>query len=125
MLIIFVQIIIFICFLGPHLQHMEVPRLGVELEPQPLQHQIQAMSATYTTAHGNAGSSTHWARPGIEPASSWILVWFVNRWATKGTPSCLKFFDDKNQIIVGGGREGKEHCSLLKMEGFVQLFTFL
>ena len=22
------------CFLGPHLWHMEVPRLGVELEPQ-------------------------------------------------------------------------------------------
>ena len=24
----------FLCFLGPHLQHMEVPRLGVELELQ-------------------------------------------------------------------------------------------
>ena len=31
----------FVCFLGPHLQHMEVPRLGVELELQLL---------TYTTA---------------------------------------------------------------------------
>ena len=29
---------------------------------------------TYTTAHGNNGSLTHWARPGIEPATSWILV---------------------------------------------------
>ena len=27
-------------------------------------------SATYTTAHGNAGSLTHGARPGIEPATS-------------------------------------------------------
>ena len=38
----------FSCFalLGPHLWHMQVPRLGVE-------------SATYTTAHGNAGSFTH------------------------------------------------------------------
>ena len=35
------------------------------------------MSATYTTAHGNAGSLTHRARPGREPASSWILVEFV------------------------------------------------
>ena len=35
------------------------------------------MSATYTTAHGNTGSFTHWAGLGIEPASSW-LVWFVS-----------------------------------------------
>ena len=34
-------------------------------------------SATYTTAHRNARSLTHWARPGIEPSSSWILVAFV------------------------------------------------
>ena len=32
-----------------------------------------AMAATYATAWGNAGSLTHWARPGIEPASSWTL----------------------------------------------------
>ena len=31
--------------------------------PQPQQHRIQAESATYTTARGNAGSLTHWARP--------------------------------------------------------------
>ena len=35
------------------------------------------MSATYPTAHGNAGSLTHGARPGIEPASLWILVGFL------------------------------------------------
>ena len=28
---------------------------------------MRAMSATYTTAHGNAWSLTHWVRPGIEP----------------------------------------------------------
>ena len=33
---------------------------------------------TYTTAHGNAGSLTHWPRPGIEPASSRMLVRFVS-----------------------------------------------
>ena len=32
----------------------------------------------YTTAHGNAKSLTHWARPGIEPVSSWILVRFFS-----------------------------------------------
>ena len=46
--------------------------------PQPQQFGIWATSATYTTAPSNAGSLTHWARPGIEPASSWILVSFVS-----------------------------------------------
>ena len=46
--------------------------------PQPQQSMIRAMSATYTTAHGNAGSSTHWAKPGIEPATSWFLVQFIS-----------------------------------------------
>ena len=37
------------------------------------------MSVTYTTDHGkNARSLTHWLRPGIKPASSWILVRFVS-----------------------------------------------
>ena len=44
---------------------------------QQCQHGIQVTSATYTTAHGNEGFLTHWARPGIKPASSWILVGFL------------------------------------------------
>ena len=70
------------CFLGLHLWHTEIPRLGVESElqlpaiPQPQQHQIQALSVNYATAHGSAGSLTHWARTGIEHTSSWILVRF-------------------------------------------------
>ena len=38
---------------------------------------IRALSATYTTAHGNARSLTHWGRLGIEPASSRIVVGFL------------------------------------------------
>ena len=59
------ELFISLCFLGPHPQHMEVPRLRVELELQLLayatatQCRIQALSANYTTAHGNAGSLTH------------------------------------------------------------------
>ena len=34
--------------------------------------------ATYTIAHGNTRSLTHWARPGIEPSSSWMLVGFTS-----------------------------------------------
>ena len=46
--------------------------------PEPQQRQIRAVSVTYTTVHGNAGSLTHWARPGIKPATTWFLVRFVS-----------------------------------------------
>ena len=71
---------IFFCFLQPHLWHMEVPRLGVESELQLPAYATATRSElclTYTTAHGNTGSLTHWVRPGIRPASSWTLVGFV------------------------------------------------
>ena len=77
--------------LGPHPWHMEVPRPGVELELQlpayttATPHRIPATSATYTTAHDNTRSLTHWARPGIQLSSSWILVGFITCWATEGT----------------------------------------
>ena len=74
----------FFSFLGPHLQHMEVPRLGVKSE-------LQVSAYTTATATSDLScicdlhyssrqcrSPTHWARPGIEPASSWILVRFVS-----------------------------------------------
>ena len=72
------------CFLGLHPWQMGVLRLGSNPSlscrptPQPQQLGIQAAPATYITAHSNAGSLTYWARPGIEPASSWILVRFIS-----------------------------------------------
>ena len=71
-------------FSGLHPRHREVPRLGVESSccfwpmPQTQQFEIRAASATYTTAHGNARSLTHWARPGIKSTTSWFLVGFVS-----------------------------------------------
>ena len=65
----------FSCFLGLPLQHMEFPTLGRVESELPL--------LAYITAHGNAGSLTHCARPGMAPASSWTLVGFVSavpRW---------------------------------------------
>ena len=53
---------------------MELPKPGVELELQLPGY----TSATYTTAHGNARSLTHGARPGIKPVSSWMLARFVS-----------------------------------------------
>jgi len=47
-------------------------------------------SLTYTTAHGNTRSLTHWVRPGIEPASSWTPVRPRFHCATTGTP--IDFF---------------------------------
>ena len=93
----FVLFFVFLPFLGPLPQHMEVPRLGVESElccwptPEPQQRGIWATSVTYTPAQGNARSLTHWARPGIKPITSWFLVGFVNHWATRRTPSVLFF----------------------------------
>ena len=62
-------------FLWLNLWHVEVPGPGVKSELQ-LQQQ----------SHSNTRFLTHWARPGIEPTSSGILVGFLTCWATKGTP---------------------------------------
>ena len=57
-------------YLWLHLQHVEVPRLGVNSElqlqpmPRPQQHRIQAARVTYTTDPHNAGSLTHWRDQG-------------------------------------------------------------
>ena len=79
-------VLVLFFFLGPHPRHMEVPRPGVDQNqscncrpiPQPQQCRIRASSVTYTTAYGNAGSLTHWVKPGIEPTTSWFLVGFVS-----------------------------------------------
>ena len=47
---VFWFVCLFLVFLGPHPQHMEVPRLGVKSELQ---------LPAYTTAHSNARSLTH------------------------------------------------------------------
>ena len=67
--------------------------------------QIGAVAVYLHQSHSNAGSLTHWARPGIEPASSWMLVRFVStepQWELQGffspaikrsqnaSPSCLR-----------------------------------
>ena len=63
------------CFLGPHLVPMEVPRLRVESElPLSLHHSTRAASVAYTTAHSSTAPLARWARPGIKPESSWIIL---------------------------------------------------
>ena len=87
----------FNAFLG-HLGHMEVPRLRVEWELQ--LHHSHSNTRTElclwptTTSHGNTGSLTHRVRPGIKPASSWILVELVTTEPLQELQFCwfLSFF---------------------------------
>ena len=74
----------FFFFLGPHLQHMEVPWLEVKSELQlPDYGTATAMprSETYLwdmlQLAAMPDSLTHWVKPGIEPLSWWVLVVFV------------------------------------------------
>ena len=73
--------------------HMEVPRLRVESELH---------LPACTTAHGNAGSLTVGARPGMEPETSWFLCQIHFRCPTRGTPreAFLFFFDVKGEKLA-------------------------
>ena len=72
-------IFFFFCFLGPHIQHMKVPRLGVKLDLQLLTYTTavatQDLSPTCDLYH--TGYLTHWAKPEIRPVSLWIPVGFI------------------------------------------------
>ena len=70
--------------------------------PQPWQCGIWIKSATYTTAHGNTTSLTHWVRPGIEPVSSWILV-FISAELHGNSWDCLTYWND-NLVNLSWGK---------------------
>ena len=55
---------------------------------------------TYTTAHGNTGSLTHWARPGIVPMSSWIEVGFITSELWQEHCLCHSFYGLKNISVI-------------------------
>ena len=71
--------------------------------PEPQQCGIRAASATYTTAHGNAGSLTHGARPGIEPTTSLFLVGFANHCTTTGTPNLISLRTKMSRWVCPDG----------------------
>ena len=87
---------LFFCYLELYLWHMEVSRLGVELELQ-----MPAYTAATATAIATQDpshvcdlhhSSQLWIlnplRPGIEPASSWMLVGLIStvpQWELQNT----------------------------------------
>ena len=73
---------LFIAFQGHTWDIWTFPGEGLNksysLMTQAQQHQISIVSVAYTTAHVNARCLTHWARPGIKPTSSWVLVGLVS-----------------------------------------------
>ena len=73
------------------------------LQPQPQQLGIQVVSVTYTTAQGNAGSLTHGARPGVEPASSWILLRFATSEPHWELPRLSLMFTSLMGLLQGAG----------------------
>ena len=103
---------------------MEVPRLGVKSELQLPAHvtatATQDLSCVCNLHHS---SQQCWIlNPGIEPASSWMLVGFVNRWATTGTPE-NQFFSifHSHCISVHRTRKMPEYL-LLGLKLFLLLF---
>ena len=98
-------------FLGLHLWHMEVARLGsnwcssCQPMPQPQQLRIPATSVTYTSGHSNARSLTHWLKPGIEAITSWLLVRFVSTVSQR-------------ELLL-------HHYLILLLEQFYEQFTFI
>ena len=110
--------------------YMYVPRLGVESQLQLLAYttatamQIQAMSVACTTAHGNTGSLTPWARPGIEPTSSWIQVgWFPLHHSRN---SEIVVFKASNQTdVVSSSPECFGPCLFIKkLPAFEKCYSF-
>ena len=80
-LVFFPLIFLFLCLFraAPSAYGGPQARGGIRAVAAGLCHSnTRSASSTYITAHGNAGSLTHWARPGIESASSWMLVRFIS-----------------------------------------------
>ena len=72
---------LFVCLfwgiLAAHGSSQARGRIGESATSLHHSHSIHAKPVTYTAAHGHSRSLTHWARPGMEPTSSWILVRFI------------------------------------------------
>ena len=62
-------------------------QVGVESEPWPPAYATVTATPDPSCICNTCLSLTHWARPGIIPASSWILVGFLIHWVTVGTPN--------------------------------------
>ena len=83
------------CFLGPHMQHMEVPRLGAESDLQLLAHTTATampdLSHVFNLHHS---SWQHRIFNPLSKARDWTCILMVTscvcyHWPTMGTPVCI------------------------------------
>ena len=93
-------------FLGPHPKHMEVPRLGVQSEPQSLAY--ARATATWDLSHvcnlHHSSQQRQIPDPLIE-ARDWICVFLDASqiyycWATTGTPESVNFYLGQHLIVT-------------------------
>ena len=130
---------LFLSFLGPHLRHMEILRLGsnqshnCQPTPQSQQGGIWAVSASHTIAHGNAGSILN----PLNEARDQTLVFMDTsrvhyRWAMTGTLKlhnvnylCLGPFLCPLRILKFSLWEKNTPCnSILVLMHFMEVFVF-
>jgi len=96
-MIVFTYLFLFFCFLGPHLWHIEVPRLGVQSELQLLAY--TTATATQDLSHICDLHHSSWQRLILNPLSEArdrtqdLIIPSQIRFscATTGTPDCFYF----------------------------------
>ena len=98
----------------------QIGAVATGLTPEPWQRGIRDASATYTTAHGNTGSLSHWARPWIEPATSWFLVGLVSTAPGQELPKIFVY--NNNFLLIRFSFTKLEHIldckEILKLQKF-------
>ena len=121
----------FLCFfLGLHLQHMEIARLGVESElqlesmSQPQQCKIRATSATYATACSNIRSLTHWRKSGIKCLSSRTLCWVINPLSHNGNALVSYFWTLVIGIYIFNEKALEKHFTRNKVKRHSFIYEF-
>ena len=85
----------FFSFLGPHLRHMEVPRIGVKLELQLLAYAFPDPSGVCNLHHS---SQQRWFLNPLSKARVWTSILMDTNqvpyhWATTGTPTSFFYIE--------------------------------
>ena len=112
--ILVVTIFFFFVFLGPHPQHMEVPRLGVELELQlPAYPTATAMPDLSLICDLHQSSWQCWILGPLNEARDQTCVLMDTSlihfyWATMGTPVVTNFYEVLVVIMKGLSNQGRE-----------------
>ena len=74
-------------FLGPHPPVYGSSWTMGQIKAYTIAVAVLNLSHVCDLQHSSQGRSlTHWVRPRIEHTSSWIIIGFVNYWATMGNP---------------------------------------